>query len=300
MNKIIILPLSLYVDNYQQRTQAAFRKLGIGKLELIWHFMPLPTFLEKFRGPSLPFIFDQYRRGEFNTIIFRQKIREKFPHAIFSNKEFDAAWNAMQEVTDVTKQAFTEAQTLVKRGFKVYIIAGSNPLHIQDIKNKSEQKQLPGINYFSYQQKKLGRDLFTSLLKDIRTKYKDISANDIAYFYTPATNPFPRLGKLAWLNPFAIIKNFEYFQAQQYVANLKREAASINGFKLICCQPKVDKKANILSKISKLGWMDPVKNIKNLQSSPVITPQHKTKRTTQKVNATHSYNLRERKHRLNK
>jgi hypothetical protein len=299
MNKIIILPLSLYVNNYQQRTQAAFRNLGIGKWELIWQFMPLPSFLEKFRGPSLPAIFDQYRRGEFSTIIFRQKIREKFPHAIFSNREFDAAWNAMQEVTDVTKQAFTEAQTLVKRGFKVYIIAGSNPLHIQDIKNKSEQKQLPGINYFSFQKKKLGRDLFTSLLKDIRTKYKDISANDIAYFYTPATNPFPRLGKLAWLNPFAIIKNFEYFQAQQYVANLKKEAASTNGFKLICCQPKVDKKANILSKISKLGWMDPA-NTKKLQSSPVMTPQHKTKQTTQKVNVTHSYNLRERKHRLNK
>jgi hypothetical protein len=300
MNKIIILPLSLYIDNYQQRTQAAFRKLGVGKWELIWQFMPLPSFLAKFRGPSLPVIFDQYRRGEFSTTIFRQKIREKFPQATFTNKEFDNAWNAMQEVTDVTHQAFNEAQALVKKGFKVYIIAGTNPLHVQDLKNKSKQRQFPGITYFSYQQKKLGRDLFTSLLKDIRAKYKNITPNDIAYFYTPPTNPYPRLGKLAWLNPFAIVKNFEYFQAQQYVTNLKNEAASTNGFKLICCQPKIDKKANILSKISKLGWMDPVKKTNDHQSSPLITPQHKAQQMAQKVPATHTHNLRERKQRLNK
>jgi hypothetical protein len=300
MPKIIILPLSLYVDNYQQRTQAAFRALGVGRWELIWQFMPLPSFLERLRGPSLPALFEQYRRGEFSTAIFRQKIREKFSSLTITNKEFDNAWNAMQEMTDVTQQALQEAQTLIDQGFKVYWIAGTNPLHFKDIQKKSHQESLPGSQYLSYEKKKLGKDLFSALLKDIRKKYKDISSNDIAYFYTPPKDPYPRLGKLAWLNPFALIRNYEYYQAHRYVAQLKQEASSSNGFTLIPCQPKTDKKANILKKIQDLNWISSLHKTTERKSSPIITHQHKAYQAAKKVPVTHSYSLRERKQRLNK
>ena len=281
MTKVIILPLSLYMDNQQQRTVAAFKAMGVGSLELFWNFLPLPNFLERFRGKSLPTVFDQYRRGELNTQAFRQEIRKRFPNAQLNNDvTFDAAWNAMQVVTDVTTSAFKEAQTLIDQGYQVYLLAGSNPLHIQDIQNKARLAQLPGIPFLSHEQKQLGRDLFTSLLKTIRANNKNIKPDDIAFFYTPPKDPYPRLGKLAWLNPLAIVKNVEYLQASQYVAKLKKEAVSANGFKLIACEPKVDKKPNIIQHIEKLGWTKVSKRKQATKHSLPITPLQNVKRVS--------------------
>ncbi len=282
--KIIIIPLSLYMNNLQKKTEAAFRQLGIGWFELMWNFIPLPSFLEVFRSPSLPTIFDHYRRDDLDTHAFRQIIRLKFPHVQITDAQFDKAWNAMQEVTRITLEAFKEARTLQKMGFEVYLLAGSNRLHIQDIKKKSNLDSLPGTPFYSYDQKKLGKDLFTSLLKHIRTQHEDITAKDIAFFYTPPQDPYPRAGKFAWC--YDPVKKFEYFQASQYVANLKREAASTNGFTLIPCQPKIDKKAGILKAIHDLGWIKEDKVNQIDKPAPTITHQHRIKTTATKSKKT--------------
>ena len=281
MKKVIILPLSLYMDNQQQRTVATFKAMGVGSLELFWHYLPIPKFLERFLGKSLPTLFDQYRRGELTTEAFRQDIRQRFPNAQLNDDvAFDAAWNAMQVVTDTTKAAFKEAQTLVDQGYQVYLLAGTNPLHIQDIKNKSGLAQLPGIAYLSHEQKQLGRNLFTSLLRTIRADHKNIKPDDIAFFYTPPKDPYPRLGKFAWLNPLAIVKNVEYLQARKYVASLQKEATSANGFKLIACDPKADKKPNIIKHIEKLDWKEMAKIGQELKPTSPVTPLRNVQRVS--------------------
>ncbi len=263
MNKVIILPVSLYMQNEQQKTVAAFEKLGISKLAISWHFMTLPKFLEKFRGPSLPTLFEQYRRGELNTVQFRHKIREKFPKARFTNIEFDAAWNAMQSVTARTIDAFKEANELKAQGYTVYILAGTNPLHIQDIKRKAKLDRLPGIPYFSHQKHRLGKDLFSDLLTHIRTKHKGIHSDEIAFFYKEPTDP------RAWF--FDLIKKYEYHQATQYVSKLKKEAMSPNGFTLVRSLETNDQKANVKTSLKQLGWV--VDNSKSSASEPVIANQ---------------------------
>lgn len=269
VNKVIILPLSLYMKNEQQRTVAAFEKLGISKLLMRWHFIPLPKWLERFRGPSLPTLFDQYRRGELSTVLFRNKIREKFPKANFSNHEFDAAWNAMQAVSPSTKDALKEANELQALGYTVYLLAGTNPLHIQDIKQKSGLKTLPGIPYYSHQKKRLGRDLFSQLLKDIRARHAGIRNDEIAFFYKEPKDP------KAWF--YDLIKKYEYKQASAYVSKLKEEAASVNGFSLVQCLENSDNKAHVKTSLKQLGWVVD-KSLLSKQNPAVTNAFVKTKR----------------------
>ncbi|MGD9590945.1 MAG: hypothetical protein AB7V32_00320 [Candidatus Berkiella sp.] len=296
MTKVVILPISLYLDNEQNRTLAAFKRLGVGSLSLFWHYIPLPKWLEKFRGLSLPVIFDRYRKGELSTQAFKEAIRQKFPTARLDNQSFDTAWNEMQVVTDVTKKALEEAQQLQEQGYQVYLLAGTNALHVQDLKNKLNLKELPGTAYFSFEQKKLGRDLFGALLKNIKEQNKDITADDIAFFYTPPADPYPWLGRLAWLNPFAIVKNFEFFQARKYVQSLKKEAESKNGFKLICTQPKACKQPNIIASIQQLGWMESARKL--VKDNPPVTHLRSARKkgaTEQKQEPKHHYYLRAKK-----
>jgi hypothetical protein len=265
MKKVIILPVSLFMHNEQQKTVAAFQKLGISKLAISWHFLKLPKFLERFRGPSLTTLFEQYRRGELTTVQFRSKIREKFPKVRITNAAFDAAWNAMQTVTPKTIDAFKEAKELAAQGYTVYLLAGTNLLHIHDIRQKANLNRLPGIPCFSYQKNLLGKDLFSQLLKDIRTEHKGIGSNEIAFFYKEPTNP-----KAGF---FDLIKKYEYHQATQYVSKLKKEAASPNGFTLIRSLDTNDQKANVKTSLKQLGWV--VDKSKVIANKPAVTTQYK-------------------------
>lgn len=249
--KVVIIPISLYMHNDQQKSKAEFLKLGISRWSILLHFLPLPGFLAKWRGPSLPSLFDRYRRGELTTVEFRNNFRNLFPSIEISDKDFDSAWNAMQNVTSLTRNAFLEANNLVQRGFDVRLIAGTNELHKQDILQKAELQSFPGTTFFSHEKKLLGNDLFSALINEIRQQYPTIRKEDIAYFYSEPQDPFPKLGKLAWLvNP---LKKFEYQQAQNYVTKLKREAATL-GFTLVEFQKDGNGQANIMSALAKLGW----------------------------------------------
>ncbi len=248
--KVVIIPISLYMHNDQQKSKAEFLKLGISRWSILWHFLPLPGFLTIWRGPSLPSLFDRYRRGEFTTVEFRNNFRSLFPRTVISDKDFDSAWNAMQNVTSLTRNAFLEANNLVQRGFDVRLIAGTNELHKQDILRKAELQLFPGTAFFSHEKKLLGNDLFSALIKEIRQQYPTIRKEDIVYFYSEPQDPFPRLGKLAWLlNP---LRKFEYNQAKNYVTRLKREAANL-GFTLVESE-KGASQANISTSLAKLGW----------------------------------------------
>lgn len=258
------------MNNQQQKTVAQFKKMGVGSWSLCWQFLPLPKWVENIRGPSLPNLFDQYRRGELTTCAFRDAIRRKFPGVTLTDTAFDQAWNAMQEVSARTLDAFKEAKELIAQGIEVYMLAGTNALHIQDVKRKSKLRKLPGIPYFSFEKNKLGKDLFTQLLADIRARNLGIKPEEIALFYTEPVDP--QLGTLAWFyNP---VKKFEYAQAMQYVNKLKEQAKSRSGFTLLECQNKGDQKAHIKEAIAQLGWIDDKADQKlDRRSKPAITVQ---------------------------
>lgn len=265
--KIVIFPLSLYLDNQQAKSKAEFIRLGVNRFSLSWHFMPLPSFLNRFRGLSLPTIFDQYRRGELTTNNFRNQIRAKFPGINISDSDFDKAWNAMQVVTDKTHDALKEAKDLNNKGVNVYTIVGTNSLHFADLKKKAKILALPGTSHLSFQKKQLGRDLFASLLAKIRTDHSGIRKEDIIYFYSQPRDPYPRLGKLAWL--WDPVKKYEYYAAKNYVASLQREAAGPNGFTLVECQA-TQTKANIKSTLENRGWLAK-KTAQQEKAKPAVT-----------------------------
>lgn len=264
---IVILPLSLYLENQQAKSKAEFIKLGVNRFSLSWHFMPLPSFLNRFRGPSLPTIFDQYRRGELTTNAFRNQIRAKFPRVNMSDAEFDKAWNAMQVVTEKTQDALKETKELNNKGVNVYTIVGTNPLHFADLKKKAKIQELPGTGHLSFQEKRLGRDLFASLLTKIRAEHPGIRKEDIVYFYSQPSDPYPRLGKLAWF--WDPVKKYEYYAAQNYVASLQREAAGPNGFTLVECR-STQTKANIKSTLENRGWLK-VNDAEQGKAKPPVT-----------------------------
>lgn len=234
MKKVVIVPFSLYLDNQQAKTKEAFIKLGVNRFSLRWHFIPLPSFLNWLRGPSLPTIFDQYRRGELTTNAFRNQIRAKFPGVTMTDADFDKAWNAMQVVTDKTQDALKEIKELSNKDVSFYTIMGTNALHLADLKKKAKIRTLPGTSHLSFEKQQLGSDLFTSLVSKIRTEHPGLCKEDILYFYSEPRDPYPRLGKLAWL--WDPVKKYEYYAGQKHVASLKREAAGPNGFTLVECQ----------------------------------------------------------------
>lgn len=266
--KVVVIPISIYMNNNQLLTKAEFLKLGVSAWSLYLHFLPLPGFLAKWRGPSLPNLFDQYRRGEVTTDEFRNNIRNVFPGTTISDADFDAAWNAMQNVTALTKNAFAEATSLIQQGFDVRFIAGTNELHKADILRKAGMDSFPGITYFSHEKKLLGNDLFSALIKEVRQQHPTIRKEDIAYFYSEPQDPYPRLGRLAWLaNP---LKKFKYEQDKKYVANLKKEATTL-GFTLVASKPE-DSQNGIKSALAKLGWhIDMAVNEPRIQ--PQVAPQ---------------------------
>lgn len=248
--KVVIIPISLYMHNEQQKTKDAFLNLGISRWSVLAHFLPLPGLLAKWVGPSLPSLFERYRRGELSTQVFRDNFRSLFPRVEISDNDFDSAWNAMQCVTTLTKNAFVEANNLKERGFDVRLIAGTNELHKNDILRKAGLQSFPGATFFSHEKKLLGNDLFAALIKEIRQQYPSIRKEDIAYFYSEPKDPYPRLGRLSWLlNP---LRKFEYEQAKKYVTRLKQEAATL-GFTLVESQCDASN-ANIEVALSKLGW----------------------------------------------
>lgn len=278
MKKVVILPLSLYLHIDQSKAEREFRRLGVSWWSLRWHYLPLPAFLEKWRGPSLPSLFQKYRLGRMTTQQFILAIQTKFPNAHITTQAFKNAWNSFISITKTTKNALREAKTLANKGADIYWLSGTNRLNIDYV--AAEVGPLPGKTWFSFQKRKLEKDLLESLINDIRKQHPKIKNTDIVMFFTPPVNPHPLLGWLAWfVDP---VGTFKYRQARNYVANLVETAHKLK-FTLIE-KPATEKGAGILSAIKRLGWFksttkkDNTKNVtyvvkhKHPRRSHAITP----------------------------
>lgn len=230
-SKVIVLPLSIYVNNNEQKTINAFAKLGVSKLSLLWHWLPLPRILSQFRQVYLPGLLDSYRRGELDSLAFAKATRPVYPSLKIPLLKFEKAWNARMEITSFSRKAFEEIASLQKQGHKVYVLSGTNPMDIRCIE-KAYGKRIPGIHFFSYREKKLGKDLVNGLIEKIYEENLGIKPRDIAWFYaSPGEAPYSRWGWFAWL--LAPFKKWFHSGAQKYVAELQKQSQGKRGFTLI-------------------------------------------------------------------
>lgn len=229
--KTFILPLSSYVKTDQNKTMDEFVKLGVPKWEMLLHWFAFPTFLEpyvqKVRGPSLTFLFDEFNKGNLSADQFRTELRNKF--SVLANKtdlQIDAAWNAMCIVTDFTKDAFKEVERLHDgKNINIVFTSNTNRLHHNTIVDQYEQK-IPGDAVaFSYNAgfNKTG----PQFINDYINLIKDIPDQDIFFVYTPPPAlPYPKLGMLNWLAaPFA---TWAATNGQNYVSKLQNMASAGN------------------------------------------------------------------------
>jgi len=271
MSKVIVVPLSVYIKNNEQNSIEAFAKLGVSKLSMLWHWLPLPSFLRRFQQVNLPRLMDQYRRGELDSLAFAKAMQPVYPSLRISMLKFEKAWNAHTEVTSFTKKAFDEIASLQKQGHKVYLFSGTNPMDIRCIQ-KAYGKPIPGSHFFSYKENKLGKELVNGLLDKIYKENPKIKPQDIAWFYAPAgVGPYPGWGWLAWL--LAPFKKWFHFGAQKYVADLQKQSQAKRGFTLVA-SPR-EGTPGIIKQLTKLwGKGAKANTVIKPSASPVLV--HKT------------------------
>lgn len=223
MPHIVILPLSLYVDTKLQRSIDAFAKMGVSKASMLWNWFKLNT------------IFNHYRKGNFDTARFKKRIGQMYPQATKNEKEFDSAWNAQCQVTEITQAAFEEVRAFEKEEVEVYFFASTNPLHIEHIKNQAKQG-IPGNHFWSYEHHQLGIGLIKKLLGEIKDENPKVKAKQISFFYQqPGPKPYEKWGILGWLiAPFA---RWEHLQKVNYVTALQKLAKSEKSFTMTACEP---------------------------------------------------------------
>lgn len=253
MTKVVIIPLGLVVDTNMQRTITEFNKLGVSKASILWHWLPLPNWLEKLTGrsASLDVYIDSYKNGNITTEQFRKQMRLIFPQLGTSDEAFDKAWNAMCVVTDVTRQAFEDADKLVASGITVYFLSSTNPLHTDHIR-QTYGKVLPGNHYYSYEKRRLGNALQGELLKEIKEKNPDIKDTDIIlYFKSPGPQPYPNLGAFSWI--YAPFKMLAWHRANQFVNKMIQDNVRNPQLTLVPI-PKGEGNDTILASVKSAGW----------------------------------------------
>lgn len=236
--KYIILSLGTYVNTDQNRTINAFENLGVSKLEMFYQWFNLPVFLggkilNKYRGPSLTTLFNEFNLGLLTPDVFKGYLKDKFPVLnTKTDKEIDDAWNVMCRVTNYTSEAFVEASRLHNGKDTIVILhSNTNPLHHKEIERQYQQ-EIPGEKVFSYQSRYTGIQLLKNYIESIKSK-GDVSPGDILFVYTPPpAMPYPKLGLLNWiLAPFA---SWAASNGQNYVNQLQK--LSQNNFTLVPTQ----------------------------------------------------------------
>ena len=227
--KLIILPLSAYVNTNQSRSIDAFARLGVSKTSMLFQWFALPGPLGKAidwmrGGPSLTYYFEQFNLGKLSIEAFRAELRKKFrPLLNKSDEEIDAAWNAMCTVTDFTKNAFDESNSLLhydKDGYQIIYTSNTNPLHATSI-SAQYNKAIPGETVFSFNKGVNGIKLLEALIKEKRQNHPELSAEDILFIYAPPpAMPYPKLDLLSWL--IAPFQSWAAHNGQKYVSNLQK------------------------------------------------------------------------------
>lgn len=303
MTKVAILPLGIYVNTPNSKTLDAGAKLELNKLKTYWrnvlyyipmpgrlkrylenafpqvtlnkvhiywryvlHFIPMPATMRNYFGKSLVTVLDQYRGGELDTPGFRNEIRTMFPNAKFTNKAFDAVFNQSCEATPLTRNVLKEAKALQAQGVEVYFMSNTNDLHMRKI--QKECGAIPGVPFFSYHEKKLGKSLDEALFKVIKDKHPRIKKTDIALLYKPeGEKPSLLKDKMNW--PF---KAYYHSIATKRVAQIKATAKEL--CRLVISKSTGDK-PNLESQLkATMGWK--FAQPKAHKVVP-ITPAHKKK-----------------------
>jgi hypothetical protein len=234
--KIIILPLSSYVNINQSRAIRAFSQLGVSKWSILYHWISLPGYLgeklNELRGDSLPTVFDWFNEGQLSPLEFRTALKRRF-RALEnkSDEQINAAWNAMCTVTDYSRDAFRQVSQLHDgENIKVVFHSNTNPLHLETIQNRFGQT-IPGNHCFSFVRNKTGISLLTDYIEELNRMYPgQISPKDIIFVYSPPpAMPYPRFGLFSWI--FAPFQSWAASKAQSYVNQLER--LSENNFTLV-------------------------------------------------------------------
>ncbi len=233
--KFILLSLDTYVNTNQNFAIDAFAKLGISKLSLLYHWIDLPGYwgkkLNAFRnGPSLLTLIDEFNQGLLSPTVFKNYLKNKFPILNSkSDKEIDAAWNAMCQVTDFTREAFDEATKLHSEENDTFVVFHSNTNLLQ--RNNIEKQynnKIPGEPLFSFDYKTTGIDLLKNYVENLKSK--KILPEDILVVYSPPpAMPYPKLGLLSWV--FDPLGSWTAYQEQSFVTQLQN--LSKNNFTLV-------------------------------------------------------------------
>ncbi len=222
------MPLSILIKLQQKKTIDAFKRAGVYQIPMLWHY---------FISKKIPTAIEQYNQGIIDTDGFRgqlQACRGLIPINLTA-MQFNAAWNAMCEVTDETVQAFNEIKKLEANGIKVYTLSTTSPLHANHITDQYAEK-IPGEHFFSFQQGALSEALLAKLLEQIHKEHTDLDEKNRVLFYKdPGPHPYANWGILGKL--LSPILAREHAKAVRYVNNLKRTASAL-GFTLVPYQPE--------------------------------------------------------------
>lgn len=237
--KTFILPLSSYLKIDQNIAMAEFAKLGVPKWEMLLHWFSFPSFLEQFvekaRGPSLTFLFEELNKSNLTPDQFRTALRNKF--SVLVNKtdlQIDAAWNAMCVVTDFTKAAFEEVKNLHDgKNINIAFMSNTNKLHHDAIVAQYGQEipgDAPALSYNSGLHR-TGPQFINDYIDSIKDMIPD---QEVFVVYTPPPAlPYPKLGMLNWLA--APLATWAATNGQNYVSKLNT-MASLGKFTLVPSQ----------------------------------------------------------------
>lgn len=297
MKKILILPLSLYVETNMQKSIDAFAALCSTQFKTRWNWLnksvnTITFYIFKFKMLrhwfTLDKIFNQYRRGDTqDTKTFKDTLAQIIPQLnAISEEQFIDAWNAMTNVTEHTRSVFKEVEVALEQDKELDIIflSSTNPLHINKIVKQynDDPNLMPGRFYLSYEKQASGNTLQNLLINEILRDNSEIQKEQIVLLYTPAQNPYPQLGRLsglAWF--FAPFKKRAEYQAKNYVAGLQK-AAKEGGFVLQECHPK--EKDDITKILQNTVWVKSEKEPEvTLEKNNTITPSLDSKKKEKRV-----------------
>lgn len=232
----------------------------------------MPKFIERFRGPSITSLFTRYRLGDISTQDFKTEMGRIFPQ-VLQSQSFEKNWNVQCDVSEFTRKGFQEIRALQKKGIDVYLLSGTNALHIEHI--EKEAGAIPGKRFFSFEQHKLEKDLFLALLDDIHKKHPSIHQKDILLFYTQPQAPTFQWNIFSWL-----IAKWFYRQAQGYVRALTAQATQSKRFELFQFSPKKES-PNIVEQLKIAGLINYPKKPAQLQ--PIALTYRRSERLRTKA-----------------
>jgi len=105
------------VDLHPQRTEAAFRELGIADFNMHFNILKQTT------------LFDRLETGKVTASEFRNQLNLAL-HTNFTDQQIDDAWNAM--LGGIRKEKFDLLQE-VKSNYRTFLLSNTNCIHLEKL-----------------------------------------------------------------------------------------------------------------------------------------------------------------------